>query len=99
MLVLSPLLVPLATALLTALLYRQPVRVRRAVSLAGALLLALCAGVLLVAVEQTGRISLALGGWPLPYAIEFAADRLSAALVLITAVLGMAVLLLSLIHI
>jgi multicomponent Na+:H+ antiporter subunit D len=92
-LVLSPLLVPLATALLTALLYRQPVRVRRAVSLAGALLLALCAGVLLVAVEQTGRISLALGGWPLPYAIEFAADRLSAALVLITAVLGVAVLL------
>jgi multicomponent Na+:H+ antiporter subunit D len=92
-LVLSPLLIPLATALLIALLYRQPVRVRRAVSLTGALLLMSCTGALLVAVEQTGRLSLALGGWPLPYAIEFAADRLSAALVLIAAVLGVAVLL------
>ena len=93
MLVLSPLLVPLATALLIALLHRQPVRVRRTVSLAGALLLAFCAGALLIAVEQTGRLSLAVGGWPLPYAIELAADRLSAALVFITAVLGVAVLL------
>lgn len=93
MLVLSPLLVPLATALLTALLYRQSVAMRRAVSLIGALLLVLCAGALLVTVEHAGRITLALGGWPLPYAIEFAADRLSAALALITAVLGAAVLL------
>ncbi|MGA7801724.1 MAG: proton-conducting transporter membrane subunit, partial [Gammaproteobacteria bacterium] len=37
-------------------------------------------------------LSVALGGWPLPYAIEFAADRLSAALVVISAVLGLAVL-------
>ncbi len=41
---------------------------------------------------ERGRLSVALGGWPLPYAIEFAADRLSAVLVLVTAVLGLVVL-------
>lgn len=93
MLVLSPLLVPLTTALLTALLYRQAVAVRRMVSLAGALLFLLCAGALVVEVDRAGPLTVALGGWPLPYAIELAVDRLSAALVLITAGLGVAVLL------
>jgi multicomponent Na+:H+ antiporter subunit D len=90
--VLSPLLLPLATALLTALLYRHETA-RRVVSLTGALLLLACALVLVAEVDRTDRISVALGGWPLPYAIEFAADHASALMVLITAVLGVAVLL------
>ena len=91
MLVLLPLLIPLSTALLTALLHRQTWG-RHAVSLVGAGLLLISATVLLVEVDRLGRLSVALGGWPLPYAIEFAADRLSAAMVWISAVLGLAVL-------
>lgn len=93
MLVLSPLLVPLVTALLAALLYHRPVVVRRALSLAGALSFLLCAVLLVAEVERAGRLSVALGGWPLPYAIEFAADRLGAAMVLVSATLAVAVLL------
>jgi multicomponent Na+:H+ antiporter subunit D len=91
MLLLAPLLVPLATALLTALLMRHG-GAQRAVSLTGGLALLACAVALLAEVDGAGRLSLALGGWPLPYAIEFAADRLSAAMVLVAAVLAVAVL-------
>jgi multicomponent Na+:H+ antiporter subunit D len=87
MLVLGPLLVPLLTALLTALLARQP-GWRVGASLFGAVALLACASLLLVEVVQGGRQSVALGNWPLPYAIEFAADALSAALVLLTAIVG-----------
>ncbi len=89
--VLLPLLIPLSTALLTALLHRRTWG-RQAVSLIGAGLFLISALVLLVEVDRVGRLSVALGGWPLPYAIEFAADRLSVAMVLMSAVLGLAVL-------
>jgi multicomponent Na+:H+ antiporter subunit D len=91
MLVLSPLLVPLLTSLLTALLGRHAIA-RRMVSLGGAATLLACTVMLLIAVNGEGRQSVALGNWPLPYAIEFAADGLSAALVLIAAMLGSAAL-------
>ena len=89
MLVLSPLLVPLFAALLTALLSKDATW-RKGVSLLGSVILLLCAILLLVEVTQGGRQSVALGNWPLPYGIEFAADLLSAALVLITALIGTA---------
>ncbi len=92
MLVLSPLLVPLLTAVLTALLTGHAVA-RARVSLLGAMVLLVCAAMLLVDVMQNGRQSVALGNWPLPFAIEFAADKLSAMLVLIAALLGASVLL------
>lgn len=92
MLLLSPLLVPLLTALLTAVMVTAP-RLRRGVSVLGAGALVLCAALLLHAVLTRGPQSVALGNWPLPYAIEFAADTLSAALVLIAAILGAAALL------
>lgn len=92
MLLLSPLLVPLATALLTAAMGTRP-RLRRGVSLLGAGALVLCAALLLHAVLTRGTQSMAIGNWPLPYAIQFAADGLSAALVLIAASLGAAALL------
>lgn len=92
MLALSPVLIPLLTALLTALLYLHKTA-RRWVSLTGALLLLASALALAVEVDRVGRISVALGGWPLPYAIEFAADRAGAFMVLIAALLGAAVVL------
>lgn len=89
MLVLSPLLVPLITALLTALLARHAAMQTR-VSVLGAATQLIFAAMLLIDVLQGGRQSVALGNWPLPYAIEFAADALSAAMVLIAALLGFA---------
>lgn len=91
MLIVGPVLVPLFTGLLTTLLPRH-VRLRRGVSLLGAVALLLCAIVLIARVIADGRQSVALGNWPPPYAIELAADLLSAGLVLITALLGAAVL-------
>lgn len=92
MLLLAPILIPLATALLTALLPEQG-RARQVAGLAGALLLLLAAAGLMLALPAGARLSLALGDWPLPYGIELAADLLSAGLVLVAAVLGLAAML------
>ncbi|TAH51240.1 MAG: Na+/H+ antiporter subunit D [Betaproteobacteria bacterium] len=87
MLPLAPMLVPLVTALLAAALPRHA-RLRRGASLAGAVALLVCAAALFVRVSRGGAISVAVGDWPLPYAIEFVADGLAAALVLTAALLG-----------
>lgn len=92
MLLLGPLLIPLFTAVLTALLAKHA-RACKSVSLAGAGALLVCAVCLQLEVMQDGRQSVALGNWPLPYSIELAADALSAALVLLASLLGFAVLL------
>jgi multicomponent Na+:H+ antiporter subunit D len=91
MLVLSPLLVPLLTAVVTVILQRHQ-RVQQGFSIAGAAILLLCALWLMQDTGSNGRISVALGNWPLPFAIELVADRLSALMVVITAVLGLGVL-------
>jgi multicomponent Na+:H+ antiporter subunit D len=91
-LVLAPVLVPLATALLIVLVGQRLV-LRRLVSLAGVVALVAATLALLVEVAEAGRVAVALGGWPLPFAIELAADRLGAALALVTALLGLAALL------
>ena len=91
MLVLSPLLVPLFTAVVTVLLNRHQ-RAQQGFSIAGAVVLLLCAVWLLQEVSTGGRIQVALGNWALPFAIEFVADRLSTLMVMITAVLGLGVL-------
>ena len=83
---LSPLLVPLCTALLCALAGRWR-RLQSILSVAGALVFAVCAVLLLHQVNTDGRQSVALGNWPLPFAIEFAADRLSAAMVMLAALM------------
>lgn len=90
MLLLLPILIPLAAALLAALL---PARGQQWVGVAAALAQLLAAGALLAALPEGGRLSLMLGNWPAPYGIELAADTLSAALVLVSALLGLAVML------
>lgn len=86
---LLPILIPLATALLTALLPERG-RARRLTGLAGAALLVVAAVGLLRGLPTGTRLSLALGDWPLPYGIELAADALSAGLVVVAALLGLA---------
>lgn len=88
----APVLLPLATAVATALAARRP-RLQQALSLAGALAL-LGAALWLVALAAAGTpAGMAFGGWPLPQAIAFSLDRTGAALVLVTAVMGVATLL------
>lgn len=91
-LVISPVLVPLTTAVL-ATLARQQASLQRAISYAGVLLFLGCA-IGLVQIAATGTVpSAAFGGWAAPYGIEFRIDRTGASLVLITALMGLASLL------
>ena len=90
-LVATPLLVPLGTALVTLLAAEQP-RLQRAVSLAGVFVLLGCTLALLAQVELHGTARVAFGGWEAPFGIEFAVDRLGASMALITALMGAATL-------
>lgn len=85
-LALAPLLVPLATALLCVLTQGTP-RLQRGVSLGGAGALLLCAMALLQQVVVQGTVRVVAGNWPLPFGIEFAADRLGASLVMVAALM------------
>ena len=85
-LAITPLLVPLATALLCVLTQRAP-RLQRGISLGGAVTLLLCALALLQQVAAQGTVRAVAGGWPLPFGIEFAADRLGTALVMMAALM------------
>lgn len=89
MLALLPFLIPLVTAITTACV-RSSKTFQRSVSLLG------CLGLLLVGVvlvERTGRgevIRCVPGGWPSAFGIEYCVDRLSAALVLVAAIMLLA---------
>jgi len=86
----APLLVPLLTALVGALGWGRP-RWQDAVGVTGAALLLVAAGALFAAVEREGVVVLQVGGWPAPYGITLVADMLSALMVVVAAVVGLAV--------
>jgi len=86
MLVLAPLLVPIVTAMFCVLTQTMP-NLQRRVSLSGALVLLACAIALVRQVIAQGSVTMVAGNWPLPFGIELAADRLSAAMVLIAALM------------
>ena len=88
-LIVSPLLIPLATLVATLLARRSP-RAVTALSLAGALTLTV-AGLVLVAHAAQGQIlATQAGDWAAPYGITLVVDRLSAAMVAITGIVGAA---------
>jgi multicomponent Na+:H+ antiporter subunit D len=91
LLVVTPVLVPLATAVLTAIAHGRP-RLQQALSFAGIAAFFVCA-VLLVAAAAADRPAVAAFGWPAPFGIEFVVDRTGASLVLIAALMGAASLL------
>jgi multicomponent Na+:H+ antiporter subunit D len=86
-LVLAPLLVPLATALVCMFVRNR--RAQRLVSLAGTFLLLLVA-VLLVLEVRGGILVHHLGGWMPPFGIVFVADMLAALMVAVTAAIAFA---------
>lgn len=90
-LVTTPILVPLATALVLAAMPDSPRR-QRAVSLLGGGLLLATSVWLFQSVREVGPIRVALGSWPAPHGIELVADPLGATLALVTAVMGAATL-------
>lgn len=83
-LVAAPLLLPLATALLAAILPRHAARI----SMGGVIALMVAAIMLLTAVAWHGSLRTAFGDWPAPFGIEFVADPLSATMVTMAAVLA-----------
>ena len=88
-LIVAPLLIPLAALVLCLLARRWP-RAVAGLSLLGALGLA-AAGLALVGLAAEGRIIAAqAGGWAAPYGISLVVDRLSAAMVAITGIIGSA---------
>jgi len=91
-LVTSPIVVPLATAVATAFAYRRP-GLQQAISFAGILALLGCAVALVAAAIEGRPMSVSFGGWEAPFGIEFKIDRLGAIMVLLTALMGFAALL------
>lgn len=85
-----PLLIPLTTAIACLALWRRP-NLQRIVSLTGASALMPAGWVLLTAVRQKGVLSVQAGAWAAPFGITLVADLLSAAMVCVTGVMGLAV--------
>lgn len=94
-LVILPILLPLATGALL-LMFDDRVRVARALISLGSTVLLLLLSISLMAqanAQPTGSLaSYAVGNWPAPFGIVLVADRLSAMMVLLTSVLGIATL-------
>jgi multicomponent K+:H+ antiporter subunit D len=94
-LVIVPVLLPLAAGALMLPLSERRHGLKAAISVASALLLLAAALVLAVRVDGPLGHAYALGDWPAPFGIVLVADRLSALMVLLTSVLGVAALLFS----
>ena len=96
-LIVSPLLIPLATLAATLLARRAPALVK-ALSLTGAVALT-AAGLALVWFAAQGHIlATQAGDWAAPYGITLVVDRLSAVMVAITGIVGLATLVFALAH-
>jgi len=87
----APIAVPLVTAFAAALAWNRP-RAQAALSFAGLAAFLGCAVAAVAATASGDVLRVAVGGWPAPYGIELALDRLGASLVLVTAVMGAAAL-------
>jgi multicomponent Na+:H+ antiporter subunit D len=83
-----PLIVPFVAGLLLLAKKESP-GWQRGVSLAGSLGMLMASVYLLQGVNQTGVAVSHVGNWPAPFGIVIAADRLSALMVLITAMVGL----------
>jgi multicomponent Na+:H+ antiporter subunit D len=90
LLLVLPILIPLATAVLMLLAWRR-VRLQRALNVAGATALLLASLALLAFVRRDGIQAVQFGNWPAPFGITFVADLLSAVLIVLAGVLGLAV--------
>jgi multicomponent Na+:H+ antiporter subunit D len=79
-----PVVIPFLTAVFAFLTRQSPLG--RWISVAGSSLLLVASIVLMATVLREGVIAGQMGGWPAPFGITLVADLLSAAMVLITAI-------------
>ena len=85
-----PIAIPLTTAALAFLVGRRR-RAARAISTVGSGLLLAAAAALLWQVWTGGVVAATMGGWPSPFGIALVADHLSAVMVVVSGVIGLAV--------
>jgi len=101
-LVIFPILLPLATAILVTLIDERFATLKIVISLTATALLVASALLLVIPTVHLGPSdselikTYALGDWPMPFGIVLVADRLSVLMVLVTSILGMATLTFSL---
>lgn len=88
-LVIAPVLLPLAAGIVLLLMRQLDIRVRRVLSVLAVIMEIGLAITLLAAVADGDILVYALGDWPAPYGIILVADRLSAWLLLTTALLAL----------
>jgi multicomponent Na+:H+ antiporter subunit D len=86
-----PVILPLLGAGLTLMLVRHPV-LQRLVSTIVLAVVAVVAAVLVVQADRAGPQTVWIGAWPRPLGISLVADRLSALMLLVSAVVTLAVL-------
>ncbi len=89
LLVIAPILLPLALAAVTAVFWTRP-KVQSWLVLLGMVALFAVSGLLVAAVMAGGTLRTELGGWPAPFGIAIVVDHLSAAMVVVTAILALA---------
>lgn len=89
LLAVSPVLVPLVTVVATALAQKRP-GLQTVLSYLGMLLFFGCALALVETAHHGQAAQTVFGDWGAPFGIEFLVDRTSAAMVLITAIMGLA---------
>lgn len=83
----APIAVPLLGLALTTSLWRHPV-LQRNLSVAASIAFLISAIALLNATLDGTILATSFGSWPAPFGISFVADRLTAAMVLITAIMA-----------
>ncbi len=85
----APLVIPFATAVLAFLFRNGPEG--RWISVIGSAALLVASGLLMQAVLAEGVVAGQMGNWPAPFGITLVADLLSAVMVVITGITGLAV--------
>lgn len=90
LLLVAPILIPLVATAATALLWSRP-DAQRVVGLGGAVLLFAATLALLAEVMTGGMVVGQMGNWPAPFGITMVVDHLSAAMLVITGLMGLAV--------
>jgi len=86
----APLVIPLLGAILAMIAWGLP-RVQRAISVGASAALLIVAIDLLLRVMATGTVVTQAGGWPAPFGITLVADRLAAAMLVITGMMALAI--------
>ncbi len=84
-----PIAIPFATAVLSFMVKERPAGAW--ISILGSVLSLVAAGALMVAVLREGVIAAQMGQWAAPFGITLVSDLLSAVMVVITAITGLAV--------